>query len=85
MKEIVKIHDIVVTPEDIVARLVKFDDGTGAVQTFFRPDKQWVDGGLEVDSFVMAPSAAEETLEEIGYTDEEIDLVFEGFEDPDLD
>lgn len=31
VKKIEKIYDIVITPEDIVARLVGYEDGTGSI------------------------------------------------------
>lgn len=83
--KIAKVRDIVITPENIVARLVKYEDGTGSIQTFFRPHGKWYEGGLDDGSFVIAPSANEEYLRQAGYTEEEMELVFEGFNGPDLD
>lgn len=85
MKKIAKIRDIVITPEDIVARLVKYEDGTGSVQTFFRPDGKWYEGGLDGGTFVISPSPDGEYLKEIGFSDEEIALIFEGFTGPNFD
>ncbi len=85
MKKIAKIRDIIITPEDIVARLVKYEDGTGSVQTFFRPHKKWREGGLDDGTFVISPSPDEDYMKEIGFSDEEVALIFEGFTGPNFD
>lgn len=85
MKKIKRIQEIVITPQDVVARLVEYEDESGAIHTFFRPHRKWYEGGLDVDTFIISPTVNEYYLMQAGYTKEEMDLVFEGFNGTDLD
>lgn len=78
--KIVEIEHPKITKDDIVARVVTFEDGTAAIQTFSRPHKKWIEGGLDWYAHAFANGVTEEYLKEAGYTDEEIKLVYEGEE-----
>jgi hypothetical protein len=77
--KISKIEDIKITPNDVVARMVNYQDGSMGIQTFFRPTKKWFDGGLDFGSYMWAPSATASYLRSVDFTDEEIEKIFDGF------
>ena len=65
-----------ITTSNAVGRVVRFEDGTGEVQSYL-PEVGWITGGTDLFSMTTALDATEENLREYGYTDEEMDEIFE--------
>lgn len=77
----VHIEHPTITSDNIIARVVEFEDGTGEIQTYFRPSNEWTSHGMDAGTQMISPEVTREFLEQEGFKNEEISVILEGVSD----